>query len=265
MPLLPKFLLKLAPKEVILLSLLIILVVSSLVVGVEKVWLQTLTTCFVCVALDIILNFVKKTKFFFPKAGLITGLILALVLPLGVNPLIAAFASTFSVTSKQLLRLERHHIFNPATFGLVTSGLLFKIPFGWWGDTIPWLVVLLGLVVVIRARKELQVLGFVITYTIIQYLFLKTSSSLSDLEVLKTALATNSWFFALFMVPEPMTSLLPFRLSPVFGFIAAAAGINLSLVKFSPISNNSLLLGLLVANLIAFIYFYLQRREARVQ
>ena len=264
MPLLPKFLLKLAPKDVILLSLLIILVVSSLVVGIEKVWLQILVTCSVCITLDIILNFVKKTRYFFPKAGLITGLILALVLPLEVNPAVATFASVAAISSKQLLRLERRHIFNPATFGLVAAGLLFKIPFGWWGDSIPWLVILLGLITVVRTRKELQVLGFVVTYTIIQYFFLKNSNTNSELELLKTAFATNSWFFALFMVPEPVTSRLPFRLSPVFGFIAAAAGFNLALVKFTPISNNSLLLGLLVTNLIAYIYFYLQRRESRV-
>ena len=261
---LPKFFLKLAPKDVILLSLLVILVSSSLVVGIEKTWLQILVTCFVCIALDVALNFVKKTKFFFPKAGLITGLILSLVLPLEVNPLIAAFAAVVAIASKHLLRLERQQIFNTATFGLVASGLLFKMPFGWWGDSIPWLVILLGLVMVIRTRKELQVFGFVVTYTIVQYFFLKNSNTNSDLEILKTALATNSWFFALFMVPEPVTSRLPFRLSPVFGFIAAAAGFNLALVKFTPISNNSLLLGLLVTNLIAYIYFYLQRRESRV-
>ena len=261
---LPKFLLKLTPKDVILLSLLVILVSSSLVVGIEKIWLQTLVTCFVCIALDVVLNFVKKTKFFFPKAGLITGLILSLVLPLEVYPLIAAFAAVVAIASKHLLRLERHQIFNPATFGLVASGLLFKIPFGWWGDSIPWLVVLLGIVTVLRTRKEIQVLGFVVTYTTIQYFFTKNSGSIAGFEVLQTALATNSWFFALFMVPEPVTSRLPFRLSPAFGFIAASAGINLALIKFSPISNNSLLLGLLVANLIAFIYFYLQRRESRV-
>lgn len=265
MSLLPKFFLKLTSKDVMLLSLLVIFAGSSLVVGVDKIWIQSLLTCSVCVVLDVTLNFLKKTRYFFPKAGLITGLILALVLPLGVSPAIAIFACVVAIASKQFMRLERHHLFNPATSGLVAAGLVFKIPFGWWGDSLPWLIILLGIVTVVRVRKELQVLSFVITYTIIQYFFLKTSSSLLDLEALKIALGTNSWFFALFMVPEPMTSLIPFRLSPVFGFIVAAAGINLSLVKFTPISNNSLLLGLLTANLIAFLYLYLQRRKSKVQ
>ncbi|OGY31803.1 MAG: hypothetical protein A3A57_02835 [Candidatus Woykebacteria bacterium RIFCSPLOWO2_01_FULL_41_12] len=255
---------KLAPKDVILISLLIILVPSVFAVDISLVWLQVVVSCSVAIASDITLNFLKKTKFFFPKAGLITGLIIALVLPLSVNPLIALFASLIAILSKQLIRLERHHIFNPATFGLVASGLFFKIPFGWWGDSIPWLVILLGIVTIIRAKKELQTAGFIVTYVLVQYLFLRTSAS-GDLVSLKIALGTIPWFFAFFMVPEPMTSLFPYRLTPLFGFIAALAAINLSLIKFTPISNNSLLLGLLLANLVAFGYFYLQRRETKAQ
>jgi len=253
---------KLAAKDIILATLLILLIPSALFVGWEKVILQTVICAFVTISLDLGINFLKKTKYFFPKAGLLTGLIVALVLPIGVNPLIAAFAALVAIFSKQFIKIGRNHIFNPATFGLVVAAVLFKIPLGWWGDNLIWLTIPLGMLAVLQARKELQVIGFVATYVLIEYLFIKLYIP-NDITALKTAFETNSWFFALFMVPEPMTSLLPYRLSPIFGFIAASAGINLSLIKFTPISNNSLLLGLLVANAVAFIYLFLQRREAK--
>lgn len=264
MPVNLPFLNKLTPKDVILLSLLIIIVPSAFLAGFSSVWLQISISCSVAAVADIGLNFFKKTKFFLPKAGLITGLIVALVLPIGVSPLLAAVTSLIAILSKQFIRAQRHHIFNPAALGLVVSGLIFKTPFGWWGDAVPLLVVPLGVVIVLRARKELQAIGFISTYALIQYLFIRPASS-SELDALRAAIGTSSWFFTFFMLPEPMTSLLPYRLTPIFGFITAAAAINLSLIKFTPISNNSFLLGLLFANLIAFGYFYLQRKEAKAQ
>jgi|SRR3990167_3280138 len=84
---------KLAAKDIILATLLILLITSVSFVGWNKVILQTIVCIFSAATLDLRINFLKRTKYFFPKAGLITGLIVALVLPIGVNPLIAGFAA----------------------------------------------------------------------------------------------------------------------------------------------------------------------------
>lgn len=252
---------KLTAKDIILTTLLILLIPSSLVVGWEKVIFQTLICVFVAVTFDLGINSVKKVKYFFPKAGLITGLIVAMVLPIGVSPLVAAIAALAAILSKHFLKIGRNHIFNPATFGLISAALLFQIPFGWWGDRLIWLTIPLGILAVIRARKELQVIGFVATYIFIQYLFIKLNIQ-NDTDALKSAIATNSWFFTLFMVPEPMTSLLPYRLTVFFGFFAASTALSLSFAGITAISDNSLLLGLLLANLISFLYLYFRRGSA---
>jgi len=254
------FLRNLTPKDLVLALLIVVAVFSSFQVGVVRIIPQVVVGCFTAAFVDMGINYLKKTRFFFPKASLISGLIVALVLAPGSSPLVTAVAASTAIASKQFLKYKRRHIFNPASFGLVTAALIFGIYFGWWGDNLQWLVIVLGIVLVLKVRKGLQVGSFIITSIVLQFLFLKASAP-EALDSLKTAFGASSWFFTFFMVSEPMTSIMPYRSTALFGLAAAVAGFSLSFVKVSLISNNSLVLGLLSANFLAFGYRYLKEKE----
>lgn len=55
---------KLTPKDVILISLLLIIVATSLELGFDLVWLQLVTVCLVAMIFDIGFNLAKKRNYF---------------------------------------------------------------------------------------------------------------------------------------------------------------------------------------------------------
>lgn len=87
----------------------------------------------------------------------------------------AGFAAFSAIVSKKLLRLGGKHIFYLASFGLVLTAFLFDIHLGWWGDKLPLVVIVLGAITILRAKKDLQVITFLTSYIILEFIFLRLS------------------------------------------------------------------------------------------
>jgi Na+-transporting NADH:ubiquinone oxidoreductase subunit NqrB len=193
------------------------------------------------------------------ESSLITSLIVAVLMPTDIGLGVAALAVLTAIASKHFVLQRQKHIFNPASFGVAVTSLLFGYNLGWWPDSFVWLTVFFGLLNVWRVKKYPQIGSFFVVYLLLATIFVgfpKAGLSASDLGQ-QTFLLAFPWFFTLFMLPEPVTSLQPRARQIEFGALAAAAGFALSYVGRFDLA--APLWGLLLANLYAF---WRQQRRA---
>ena len=184
-----------------------------------------------------------------PLSGVITARIVWLVYPFDVPLWLLATTILVALSAKHLIRWGSRHIFNPAAFGLTVMGLATGTTFGWWGDTIPWLAILLVLPIIWKVKKQVQIISFLITHAILFLLTQFSSVTSGGVDAGSFLLLGLSWFFVLVMVPEPMTTPATRRDQISFGILVAALSLALSYV--SPVANVALPLSLLVGNLVA--------------
>lgn len=229
---------------------LLILIASSAILFQKQflsfwiIGLAVLTAAFA----DIALIKLRGLKPFFPSAAIVSGLIIGLLSAPTLPWYQLVLASAAAILSKNFLRSGKRHIFNPAALGLFSAALIFNNPISWWGASFQILsaktvsvllfLVLLspGYVSMLRLRRERILLGFFAAHTLL------TGN-------LRPLLDPTTLFFALVMLPEPMTSpALPLR---QFLFGAAAAG-GAYLTGFIPAGFiiDPLIAGLLIANLL---------------
>lgn len=144
------------------------------------------------------------------ESAVITALILFfLALPdeniFAMWPLVAAVA--IGVASKYIFVYKKQHVMNPAALGAAALSMTGIYTFSWWASN-PTLfvpVLILGILVVMKVRKWVPVMGF-ITVSLIIYL----AESMSYGDVITESLKTFffSWptlFLAFFMLTEPFT------------------------------------------------------------
>lgn len=182
----------------------------------------------------------------FPKSGFISSLIILVLLPSGIEFLPALSAVLLAIGSKHFLLYNRRHIFNPAAFGVAVSALVFGFSLGWRADVFIWLVWLLGLMVIYRVRKQWQVVAFLAMY--LGYLTLTGGFSVF---IALGAADLAPWFFALFMLTEPMTSPVGTGKGIIFGAAVGMFTILFSLLPF--VAEVALPLGLLTGNLLRLV------------
>ncbi len=203
-------------------------------------------------ALDwLFLMFLQK-KFLFPRSGIVTGLLIGLILDPTTPLWLTLTTCALAIASKAIITTTRErHLFYPASFGLITSQLLFKGLVSWWGVAantwaIPILIVGLGLIL-FRLKNWLLPLQFLVIYAAYFRRFLDPTLLL----------------FAFVMLPEPQTLPLTFHWRRVFGFLTGA--VLILILPFTPRLNlDPLLLSLLIANFLGFLLtkltlFYLRR------
>ncbi len=186
------------------------------------------------------------------QSALITSSIVTVLMPPDIPYYVPVAAVLLAIASKHFLLHGKRHVFNPAAFGVVITAAAFGFSLGWWPDSFVWLAIALGLLNVWRVRKFPQVLAFLAAYAVLTF---AANGSLpagplaaADLGVQTVPLALP-FFFALFMLPEPVTSLQPRAQQVEFGLVAALAGF---LATFVPVlSGAAILWGLLVANVYA--------------
>lgn len=191
-----------------------------------------------------------------PQSAGITASIVTVLLPSGIDIGIALLAVALAIASKHFLLLKDggswKHIFNPAGFGVAVTAALFAYPLGWWPDSFLWLVLALGLLNVWRVRKFTQILAYTVTYVALVSVtagFPTGSLTFSNLGTQTLPLALP-YFFILFMLPEPVTSLQHRWGQIQFGALAAAIGVGVSYVP--TLGSAAVIWGLLVANVFAF-------------
>jgi ferredoxin-NADP reductase/Na+-translocating ferredoxin:NAD+ oxidoreductase RnfD subunit len=190
----------------------------------------------------------------------ITALILSLIVgPLSLSNiehglLVGAVISFFAMGSKFLIAPYRHHVFNPAAFGVLAGFLLIGTGATWWVATpklLPF-VTLGGLLITAKMRRGLLLSTFLLTYLALLFVYTLVTGggvlSAADL-MWSSLLYTPLLFFALVMVVEPLTSPRRQALRVVYG-LSVAAGIFL-LEQFVRVPY-SLELSLLFGNIVSW-------------
>ncbi|MEK7591866.1 MAG: RnfABCDGE type electron transport complex subunit D, partial [Patescibacteria group bacterium] len=181
------------------------------------------------IGLDLLFNYFRKQTVYTPYAALVTGLIFGLT----IHPYLPWYGifliSLIAMGTKHFLRFSNRHIFNPAAIGLVFGNIFLLSTVSWWGVSfqvlqLSWynffvfFILLLPLYVsCIRMKRCGSVCAFLFVYAALRF-FLHTVSPITSL-VDPTVL-----FFALVMLPEPMTSpVKKFRQILYGAFVAIAS------------------------------------------
>jgi len=212
---------------------------------------------------DLLFAYLRKHTLFVPYAAMVTGLILSLT----INPhhpwygilLISVIASG----AKHFLRFSNRHIFNPAAIGLVVGSILFHDTVSWWGvsfqilelaplNIVAFLILLLPLLVSgIRMKRYGSTSAFLLIYSVLRFIQ-------NNVSPLMTITDPTVLFFAITMLPEPMTSPIHLGKQILYGAFVAAAAIVYFYLPFSRslLATNLLPDGLLPFLLIGNIIFF---------
>lgn len=204
---------------------------------------------------DLLLTYFRKHTLFVPYAGIVTSLILALT----INPHQSWYGilliSTIASGAKHFLRFSDRHIFNPAAIGLVVGNILLHDTVSWWGvsfqvlkldpfNIVAFLILLLPLVISgIRLKRYGSICAFLLVYSVLRLLQYNVSP-------LITILDPTVLFFAITMLPEPMTSPVTLRRQIFYGTFVATAAI---VYFYLPFSRNLVVANLLPDGLLPFL------------
>lgn len=193
---------------------------------------------------ELLLWKIRGVKPFLPSASLVTSLIIFLLAHPQAPLQLVLLATSLAVGIKQLLRQNNQHVLNPAASGLFIASL-FGLPISWWGVSggvflLVSIIVLAGYVSVIRVGQARIVASFIITSLVLSYI--NTGSALSLLTL------GSFWFFALVMLPEPVTAAKRTKVQPLYGGLVAILSFAIAVLG---IPAESLLAPLLLGNLAA--------------
>ena len=211
---------------------------------------------------DLLFTFLKKRVFFIPHAAVVTALIIALLIDPKAGWFQIAAICALAMAVKHFVRISGRHIFNPAAGGLILGSVLFKLGVAWWGvsafsltrlnlrSLLLLIVLLLPLLVSgIRLRRYASILAFIFTYTV-------AISLLGGRSSIGILLDPTVIFFAIVMLPEPVTSPATMQRQIWYGATVALATVLLSLpavsALLSPLHPDVLILALLLGNALFF-------------
>lgn len=196
---------------------------------------------------DLIFLKLRGIKLFYPEAAIVSGTIIGLLSAANIPWYELLLAVTLAMFSKNFLRIQNRHIFNPAGFGLLSSSLIFRHGISWWAASFQFVdfkniylilaVIILflpGLVSLLRMRRFFIFLSFILISFLIQR---------------KVFFDPTTIFFALVMLPEPMTTPIKYLAQIFFGAFVAVVSIVVSYVSF-PL--DPLIFPLLLGNLLFF-------------
>lgn len=182
---------------------------------------------------DIAISYAKTRQRIKPITAIISGLIIALILPL--SPFhIVAFAAAVAMVLKHVIKWKGRNVFNPAASGLIVTSVLFAVDTVWWVSAS--LLTVLGFLVVYKLGRLRTSIAFLVVYFALVYL---TTQQVQLLDL--TAI-----FFATIMLIEPKTSPHTKNGKIVFGVAVAVLAIA---IQFTPLGKDPFLISLLVMNL----------------
>lgn len=163
---------------------------------------------------DLIFLKARKIGPFPVYAALVTGSIIALIISPNIMWYQLFLVCALAMASKNFIRFDKRHVFNPAAFGVFFSHIFFGQIVSWWG--VSWFnlsaLVLILLLPVYVSGYKMRRWKIITSFLIIYYLFTMSNGLIFDPTVL---------FFAIVMLPEPMTT--PIRNNPqiLFGVFVA--------------------------------------------
>lgn len=251
------------PKLQISILLFILFLVVSSLIGVSLAFFLLFMCVGFCFLFDIVFTYARKRRYFKPFAAIVTGFILALIIDPGVTWYQILIITASAMAIKNFARIGDRHLLNPAASGLLVSWALFGLQPSWWAATlysndkvilnVLIYVLLAGIAYVssYKLRRWYSVVTYVGVYTILFLLI--TSPTLQN--AIRTISSPGLLFYALLMVPEPMTSPVNKKRQMMYGVTVAvlnAAFVFASFrLGFSNIPDSSIL-ALLIGNIIFF-------------
>lgn len=191
---------------------------------------------------DFMFTKLRRIPPFLLSAGIVSGLIIALLTDPSLPWYIPVLAGVLAMFSKNFLRFSRRHIFNPAGFGLILTAFIFQTGVSWWAvsfQTFPqnliFFLILLtpAFVSIKKMRRHLTIFSFLIAYGIIFKNFFLDPTVL---------------FFTLVMLPEPMTTPYIKKYQVIFGVFVSI----ISFLISSFFAGDPLITALLLGNIIFF-------------
>lgn len=214
-----------SPKGNLLLILGALAVVAVGVQDSSRALPSVMYTVLAAATADIAIQRIGRRMWVFPTAGILSGLIVAMVLSPYESAIIAPVAAVLAITSKHLFRARLTNIFNPAALALVIVAVMFGSIQSWWGATpdAGWSGVFLmggiGWYTADRVNKLPMVLMFLGSF----YLLATGTSFFSNgpevASVFRSPDLHAALFFSFFMLDDPPTSPVKYRDQVVFGLL----------------------------------------------
>lgn len=213
-----------------LIALILIAVIFGLINLVPYSPVVIIYSTLLLVVVAWITNFVFASVFNAPtnvESVFITALILALIIsPVKSfgDSLFLVWAAVLAMASKYILAIKNKHIFNPVAIAVVLTAFGFNQSASWWAGNLAMtpFVVLGGLLIVRKIRREDMIFSFV--FTALLTIFVFTLMKGGDLfSVLKVSLFHSSlFFFAFVMLTEPLTTPPTNTLQIIYGALVGA-------------------------------------------
>lgn len=216
---------------------------------------------------DLLFLTLRKVKLFMPYAAIVSGLIIGLLTGPETLWYQIAVTAALAMAVKNFLRISGRHVFNPAGTGLFLAGMFFHSTVSWWGvsfqqvagnlQNVLFFAILLSplLVSSFRMRRYNSVLWFFIIYTALVIL-VRHDFTFDTLRM--TIFDPTVIFFAIVMLPEPMTSPVNLKRQIAYGAFVACGALILSLSAFGQFLSTAgffpdpLIAALLLGNLLFF-------------
>lgn len=204
--------------------------------------------------LDLLLTWLRYRKFYLPTAAIVSGFLIGLILA-PTEPVYAILtAATLAALSKQFIAAGiRRHIFNPAAFGIMGVSLIFGPTVAWWGVAWGWYPILIFVPLMTRILWKLKRLLLPVGFLLVYLIYLFSASSFDS--ALRTLVDPTVLFFAMVMLPEPITSPTGGYFKYGFGALVAIAAIIFSDFGKLP---EIFLPALLFSNLVTFCLIKIQ-------
>lgn len=220
--------------------------------------------------LDLLLTWLRYRKFlgpqsaswrtrtasfaYLPTAAIVSGFLIGLILA-PTEPVYAILtAATLAALSKQFIAAGvRQHIFNPAAFGIMGVSLIFGPTVAWWGVAWGWYPILIFVPLMTRILWKLKRLLLPVGFLLVYLIYLFSTSSFDS--ALRTLVDPTVLFFAMVMLPEPITSPTGGYFKYGFGALVAIAAIIFSDFGKLP---EIFLPALLFSNLVTFCLIKIQ-------
>ena len=193
------------------------------------------------------------------ESQFITGFILILIIgptPFFENLLFLTLVAILAMGSKYLIAINKQHIFNPAAFAVVATGIILNQGASWWAGSIYLLPFILvgGLLIVRKTERFNMVLAFLLSSTIFLLLFQRVP--LEPKAIMDYLINPGTLFFTFVMLTEPITSPAHKKLRLYFGVVT---GVTMVLFQTFLTVFYSMELALLVANALGRIAHFSKR------
>ena len=151
--------------------------------------------------LDVIGKYLKMKRIIFPKTGMISGMLIGGILSPTSSIAQLALACLMAMLSKHAVRLWNRNVFNPATFGILSSIVVLGASPAWWIASNAYAVAILGFLILAKLSKYSVFISFLLAMLVALVLTGVASANLVNIITTQFII-----FFAMFMLTEPRTS-----------------------------------------------------------